>query len=65
MLFLGDGATFSRIPLLNILVSGKNLPVSVLELVDCQGVLADGGEKDGTFVCNIFPDHMKKSDPQK
>ena len=34
-LFLGDGATISRVPLLNILVSGKNLPVAVLELVDC------------------------------
>ena len=49
LLFLGDGTTISRIPLLKILVSGKNLPVSVLELVDCQGVLADGGEKDGSF----------------
>ena len=29
LLFLGDGATISRIPLLNILVSGKNLPASV------------------------------------
>ena len=42
-LFLGDGATISRVPLLNILVLGKNLPVAVLELVDCQGHLADGG----------------------
>ena len=30
LLFLGDGATISRIPLLNILVSVKNIPVSVL-----------------------------------
>ena len=43
LLFLGNGATISRIPLLNILVSGKNLPVAVLELVDCQGHLADCG----------------------
>ena len=34
LLFLGDGATFSRFPLLNILASGKNIPVSVLEIVD-------------------------------
>ena len=33
-LILGDGATIYRVPLLNILVSGNNLPVSVLELVD-------------------------------
>ena len=30
LLFLGDGAPISRFPLLNILVSGKNLPVAVL-----------------------------------
>ena len=52
---LGDGATISRVPLLNILVSGGNLPVAILELDDCQGDLADGGEKDGTFICNRFP----------
>ena len=52
--FLGDCAIISRIPLLNILVSGKNLPVAVLEIVDCQVQLADGGVEDGTFICNIF-----------
>ena len=31
-LFLGDGATISRTLLLNILVSGKNNPVDILEL---------------------------------
>ena len=36
LLFLGDGATISRVPLLNILVSGNNLQVAALELVDCH-----------------------------
>ena len=36
LLFLGDGATISRFPLLNILASVKNIPVAVLEIVDCQ-----------------------------
>ena len=58
LLFLGDGATISRVPLLNILVSGKNLPVAVLELVDGQVHLADVGEKNRTFTCNIFLDHF-------
>ena len=35
-LFLGDGATISRVPLLKIVVSGKKIPVAVLELVDFQ-----------------------------
>ena len=30
LLFLGDGATISRCPLLNILISAKNIPVTVL-----------------------------------
>ena len=65
MLFLGDGATISRVPLLNILVSGNNFPVAVLELVDCQGHLADGGKKKGIFICNRFLDHFKRIDPHK
>ena len=32
LLFLGDGATISRCPLLNILASAKNIPVDVLEI---------------------------------
>ena len=36
LLFLGDGATIYRITLLNILVSGNNLQVAALELVDCH-----------------------------
>ena len=54
MLFLGDGATISRCVLLNILASGKNIPVAVLELVDFQGHLSEGNKKDATFICNRF-----------
>ena len=60
LLFLGEGATIYRITLLNILVSGKNLPVAVLENFDCQGHLADGEKKDGSFICNKFIEHIKK-----
>ena len=34
LLFLGDGDNISRIPQLNILVSGNNIIVAVLEIVD-------------------------------
>ena len=54
LLFLEDGATILRFTLLNILYYVKNIPVSVLEIVDCQGHLADGNKKDGTFICNRF-----------
>ena len=59
LLFLGDGATISRFTLLNILNYVKNIPVAVLEIVNCQGHLADGNKKDGTFICNQFLKHMK------
>ena len=65
LLFLGDGATISRCPLLNIVASAKNTPVAVLEIVDCQGHLDEGNKKDATFICNSFLDHMREIDPGK
>ena len=44
---------------------GKNIPVAVLEIVDCQGHLPDGNKKDGTFICNQFLKYMKEIDPEK
>ena len=46
-------------------VQEKNLPLALLELVDCQSHWADGGEKYGTFICNRFIEHMRKIDPHK
>ena len=62
LLILGYGATISRCPLFNILNS-KKIPVTVLEIVDCQGRLADVNKKYGIFICNQFLDHMKETDP--
>ena len=59
LLFLGDGATISRFPLLNILAYAKNIPISVLKCFDCQGHLARVYKKDATFICNQFLKHMK------
>ena len=58
-LFLGDIENIYRTPLLNILVSGKNT-VFVLEIIDFQGHLEHCGKKYGTFIYNIFLEHMKK-----
>ena len=65
LLFLGDDATISRFPLLNILASEKIIPVAVLEIFYCQGRLADGNKKDGTFISNQFLNHMREIDPGK
>ena len=54
LLFLRDYETISRCPLLNIMASGVNIPVSVMEIVDCQGHLADGNKKtEHSFVINF------------
>ena len=42
LLFLGDGATILRCTLLNILDSEKTYQLLFLEIIDCQGHLADG-----------------------
>ena len=52
LLFLGDGVTISRCPLLNILASENNITVAVLEIVDCQGHIADGNKKIGLISGN-------------
>ena len=41
LLFLGDHATISRYPLLNVLDSGETIPAAVLGIIDCQGHLSD------------------------
>ena len=41
LLFLGDDSKILRCLLLNIMASGKNIPVAVLEIADCQGNLGD------------------------
>ena len=65
LLFLGDGVTISRRPLLNILASAKNIPVAVLKIVDCQDHLAQGYKKEERFICNQFLKHMKEIDHRK
>ena len=54
MLFLGDGVTICRYPLLNIPVSGKTLPVEVLELVGYQGHLSGGGKMEPSYAVDFF-----------
>ena len=62
LLFLGDGATISEPPFLNIMASGENTPVSVLEIGYCQGHLGDGGKKIGSLICHKCLDHTKEVD---
>ena len=39
--------------------------MTVLELVDYQGHLSDGGTKNASIICNRFLDQFKRIDPHK
>ena len=53
LLFLEDYATILRCLLLNILNSGINTPVAVLEIVDYQGYLANDKKMEYSFAINF------------
>ena len=43
----------------------EKIPVAVLELVGFQVHLAEGGEKDGNFICTRFLEHIRNIYPHK
>ena len=43
----------------------ENSPVAVLKIIYCQGHLANGNRKYGTFIRNHCLNHMKEVDPTK
>ena len=54
LLFLGDDATISIFPFLNIMDTGGNIPVSVWGFVNFQDHLADGkNNMEHSFVINF------------
>ena len=54
LIFLEDNAKISRCTLLNIMASRKNIPVAVLEIVDCQSHSSDGNKNmKYSFVINF------------
>ena len=54
LLCLGDHATISRYPLLNVLDSGETIPAAVLGIIDCQGHLFDGNKNmEHSFVIDF------------
>ena len=65
LLFLGDCATISRFPLLNIMASAKNIPVAVLDIVDFQVHLADGNKNMENSVVIHFKSYKRNGSRQK
>ena len=56
--FQGDGETIKDTSLLNILVGGGYLLVSVQNILDCTGHTTGGHKKDVRFVVESFFDPM-------
>ena len=65
LLFIGDGTTISIPPPLKIFVSGKNIPVSVLELVYFQVKLRKVWGKRWNLYMQYFIEHMRNIDLHK
>ena len=63
--FQGDGAKIKDTAIINILVGGFNLPVSVKIILECTGHITGGHKKDAKFVAEIFFDPMNDLDPEK
>ena len=61
---MGDDITTKQPPLINIIVSGSNLAVVLLEVIDCSGHMAAGG-KSMPHIFQTLPPHLLNPDPLK
>ena len=62
--FYGDGATVSKMSLINIMASGVHERSAVLDIVDTTQHLSEGGVKDAEYIANLFVEHINEIDPQ-
>ena len=61
----GDGATYLRIPYINILAAGVHNDAGLLDIADCSGHVAKGYKKDAEYIAKLFLPHMERLDPDK
>ena len=65
MTFLGNGATITKMPLINVIVmAGDCLPV-ITCIHDCVEHMQAGGKKDTPYIAGLFEEHVSKFDPLK
>jgi hypothetical protein len=60
--FLGNGATATRMPLMNILASCTDTPPITISIHDCTKYMQEGGKKDALYVAGFFEDKVKEYD---
>jgi len=59
-----DGATVKTMPLLNHMASGVYNHRAVLDIIDCTGHMAEGGEKDATYIAENMKRNIDKHSPE-
>ena len=64
LMFYLDGATVKRMPLLNCMASGAHNHKAVLDIIDCTGHMAEGGEKDATYVAEQMRTKINEISPE-
>ena len=65
LVFLGDLATIKGRTLIKIIASLFNVPVAVLGVKDCSIHLAQGGNKDATFISEAFKPDLGQYNEKK
>ena len=55
---MSDGATVHHTPLINVLVATNGV-TGLLNIVNCEGYMAQGGKKDGAFISTEVKDSLK------
>jgi hypothetical protein len=52
--WMGDGATIHKMPLLNILALNGTTPPMTVSIHDCTKHMEAGGKKDATFIAELL-----------
>lgn len=63
--WLSDGATISRMPLINTLAMCSNIPPTCAAIHDCSDHIAEGGKKDASFIAGLMVESVLKYDPSR
>ena len=63
--WMSDGATISRIPLVNNLVMCADVIPTVMDIHDCTYHMDAGGKKDSKYLVEVMEEEFVKFDPER
>jgi hypothetical protein len=63
--FLGNGTTIHQMALMNILAMSCAFPSMTISIQDCTKHMAEGGEKDASYIANLFDKKVMEYNPLK